>query len=528
MRTDQSRSTPTSQLLPLLFAILILGAPLAGAEILPLDPARPAVQGAGGSLTCPVIAAGDGGYVVGWQSDQGDSAAGLHLRRFDERGRPAAPAADLDTTTVEGGACANLAVTAQPGGTALAFWSRSALSGPFATIEYQILATVVGANGTPGTSLPASGPGGALPRGVAAANFSDGLTLGSWRDPAGNGDLVARPFDLVADPLADAIGLAPWKRPQVAALDGDLFLVAAETDLFPGPPGSLAGRLLGPGGTPLGDAFTIHDEAARVAALAAGGFVAAWSAHDKLVFRTFYSDGTPRGDEVVIPTDDTPTPFLPAGYDVDQVSVVSVPQARGGEGILVFAWRQTHDDGGSPLRQAFARTVTTGGTLLGPKVALSPVADDLSGVGLASTAPGSFLATWSAGCGAAPCGATPDPAIWTRPFAVTTDTATLGQADRFEISVSWRDFQGNTGVGVPVPFTDDTVAFWFFRPGNLELMVKVLDGRPVNGHFWVFGGALSSVAYTITVTDTLTGATRVYENPANELTSFADTTAFPE
>jgi len=98
---------------------------------------------------------------------------------------------------------------------------------------------------------------------------------------------------------------------------------------------------------------------------------------------------------------------------------------------------------------------------------------------------------------------------------------------RFEVEVSYRDPFGGQGPGRPVPLTGDSGAFWFFDPGNLELMVKVLDGRTVNGSFWVFYGALSNVAYTLTVTDTFTGAPRVYENPQGRLASRADTRAFP-
>src|SRR5262249_28263599 len=72
-----------------------------------------------------------------------------------------------------------------------------------------------------------------------------------------------------------------------------------------------------------------------------------------------------------------------------------------------------------------------------------------------------------------------------------------------------------------------TGAFWFFNDANLELVVKVLDGRAVNGKFWFFYGALSDVAYDITVTDTVTGEERVYHNPALTLASRADTAAFP-
>ena len=97
---------------------------------------------------------------------------------------------------------------------------------------------------------------------------------------------------------------------------------------------------------------------------------------------------------------------------------------------------------------------------------------------------------------------------------------------RFRVDVTWHDFQGNTGLGQAVALTADTGYFWFFDPGNVELVVKVLDGLGVNGHHWVFYGALSSVEYNLTVTDTVTGLTRHYFNPLNQLASVGDTRGF--
>lgn len=77
-----------------------------------------------------------------------------------------------------------------------------------------------------------------------------------------------------------------------------------------------------------------------------------------------------------------------------------------------------------------------------------------------------------------------------------------------------------------MPLTGDTGTFWFFGPTNLEVFTKVLDGTAVNGKFWFFYGALSDVDYTLTVTDTQTGAVRTYHNPAGRLASVADTAAF--
>jgi hypothetical protein len=104
----------------------------------------------------------------------------------------------------------------------------------------------------------------------------------------------------------------------------------------------------------------------------------------------------------------------------------------------------------------------------------------------------------------------------------------LGPDHRFEARVTWKNPDtGETGSGTSLPLTADTGAFWFFGDQNLELMVKVLDGTAVNGHFWVYGGSLSNVDYTLTVTDTLAGSERSYHNPAGQFASFADVAAFP-
>ena len=53
--------------------------------------------------------------------------------------------------------------------------------------------------------------------------------------------------------------------------------------------------------------------------------------------------------------------------------------------------------------------------------------------------------------------------------------------------------------------TANTGFFWFFNPENIELAVKVLDGRALNGNFWFLYGGLSDVEYRMTVP---TGAPR--------------------
>ena len=94
--------------------------------------------------------------------------------------------------------------------------------------------------------------------------------------------------------------------------------------------------------------------------------------------------------------------------------------------------------------------------------------------------------------------------------------------DRFSIEVAWEDFKGRRGVGHGVVRGDDWVTFWFFRPDNVELAVKVLDARTVNGRFWAFLGSLSNVGYSVQVTDVLTGNGLQWINPEGTFSSRAD------
>jgi hypothetical protein len=100
--------------------------------------------------------------------------------------------------------------------------------------------------------------------------------------------------------------------------------------------------------------------------------------------------------------------------------------------------------------------------------------------------------------------------------------------------------QGRFGVQVlrPSGGTAATVAlgelsgyFWFYNGSDIEILIKILDRRAVNGHFWVFVASLTDQPFTLTVTDRSSCAgtkcaTRVYTGVAGVNRNFIDTAAF--
>jgi poly(3-hydroxybutyrate) depolymerase len=103
------------------------------------------------------------------------------------------------------------------------------------------------------------------------------------------------------------------------------------------------------------------------------------------------------------------------------------------------------------------------------------------------------------------------------------------QGGRYQVAVTWQDGAGNAGVGTVVQglASPDSGVFWFFAAADWEMLVKVLDGCALNQRIWVFSAATTNVQYTLTVTDTVTGQFRTYQNPAGQAAAaLADTGAF--
>lgn len=103
------------------------------------------------------------------------------------------------------------------------------------------------------------------------------------------------------------------------------------------------------------------------------------------------------------------------------------------------------------------------------------------------------------------------------------------QESRFEVRVDFETVQngGSSGDATAVELNDESGTFWFFSPDNTELLIKVLDGCAINGHYWVFYSATTNVGFTVTVTDHDTDTVETYTNQdLTEADPRLDTAAF--
>lgn len=109
-----------------------------------------------------------------------------------------------------------------------------------------------------------------------------------------------------------------------------------------------------------------------------------------------------------------------------------------------------------------------------------------------------------------------------------SDTRLCLRDGRFAVEATWRDPSGTIGPArVTEARTADSGLLYFFRPGNWELQVKVLNGCPVNGRYWAFAAGTTNVEYDLTVTDLSTGQQAHYHNPQGTIAvTVTDTGAF--
>jgi len=472
-----------------------------------------------GNQTAPAVAASASGSVwIAW-IDRADAPAGIKARHFDASGSPLGPEIHISVLGFPNAPSAGPAIGATAGGGFVVAWAETP-NVWFRRFDADGAPLGDGQRIAPSTSFETI----TFP-GVAVA--SDGSFVVTWLQSDLLNDVVqVQRFDPHGASLGAFQAVATGSRnslssPRLAsAPDGGFLVVWQDAGgvilarrYGPTGAGSAVAGLNVPGtGYASGPAAALAgDGSARVVWLAAGGI---W-------IRRLSAAGQPVG------------PGVPVGLASIFFQSPAVAVDHDGNALVV----------GSDFNLVLqARLLKDDLTLLSGAFAASDPAFFATDPALATTASGDLVLAWTSGFQTTgpffPQPSIPGrdddgQGIVARIFApircaAGSDVLCLGADHRFEARVSWRNpNSGDTGIGHSLPLTADTGAFWFFGDQNLELMVKVLDGTAVNGHFWVYGGSLSNVDYTLTVTDTLAGSERIYHNPAGQFASFADVGAFP-
>ncbi len=124
-----------------------------------------------------------------------------------------------------------------------------------------------------------------------------------------------------------------------------------------------------------------------------------------------------------------------------------------------------------------------------------------------------------------PTSTTPAPTTTPKPVS---DRELPFHEGRFVASLVWVT-PDNTGPARVAPGASRASgAFYFFDPDNWEVLVKVLDGRAINGHWWAYASGTTDLKWTLTVTDTTTKSSWVVSSAGGpEAHGFTDIKAWP-
>jgi hypothetical protein len=450
--------------------------------------------------TIPALAAEpNGGFLTAWWFE------GFKTRAVSPTDVPLAVARELNPTD------RGLIAAVAPG-RYVAVWSNQ---------DGELLAQFLDAAGTPAGSPVLLAEGATLAQ---VAPLPTGGLAVAWKDP---GPLTVpfryliRFFDAQGKPLGDPIDPGPLDGiSALAVLPDGGFVIAWSKSLLPGGFGTqenLAqffhadGSAAGPRITLAADADNPVSEP-RIGVDGAGRVVIAWSEYPPyhVWARRFSSTGQPLG---------TPIPVSTEGQ-IPNVSGLAVRP----DGRFLVEWGElptSASDQSPPWGEVRARAYDAAGSPLGPSFLIHTSDDAAHTGGEAAATPDGWVVSWERTT-------TGQAGVYARRFTLSCgSTSALCLGGRFQAEVAWRIAPtGAEGSGIPIPLTSDTGAFWFFDPANYELAVKVLDGRAINGHYWVFYGSLTDVEFDLTITDTATGQQRTYHNPGGTMASRSDTEAF--
>lgn len=504
-------------------ALLVHAAPAAG-QIVPVSDEIAVSQRDGDYESGATVAADRlGGWGVTWQSEDLDFAHPTgRQRRFDRDGGSVSGTLRDHELVV-----ADLGLDGEGKGVLVGVRARPELGGA------EVDALCVDPLGAPrgarvrvdaGTISAAS----RLPSDVRVATATDGTSVVVWQESPRDAAIPPSVFfrRLLADctPSGDvgslgAVGVVGRREPHVAVRpEGGFVLTFVEGEQLEHL--HVAAQQFDASATALAPSFAVSQTEQRasdpsVAVASDGKFAVVWgnAARSSVAGRVFAADGGALGGELSLRLPRSPA----AG--VGAVAAVGAS--------FVAAWSENGfvEEGSAVYGRVFEAAGPIGG-----EVVLNAEHTDPDSVRIAALGGNEFVVVWDD-----LAEQTLPQDIVARRFVLVPPGAGCAEssaalclgAERFRISVEWRDYQGRRGAGHAYPLTGDSGLFWFFSEANLEVLVKVVNACAGFSRHWVYAGATTDVEYTLTATDTATGRSRSYFNPlGRRAAAITDSDAF--
>jgi Ca2+-binding RTX toxin-like protein len=315
-----------------------------------------------------VMATADGGFIVAWQDNASDN---VEFQRFDAAGVGLG-----EQILALGGTQDDVALASNGTGFVVTFTDNNG--------NFNVLAQLFQANGTPGTLVLAAATASSEGGGVVADLAGGGFVV-AWRD-ATSSDIMIRGFSSggaetfaakdVSTPANTAL------KASITPLANGTFVVAWQVSgaVFPDGNDSVRARLVAEDGTLLGNEFIVNTLTdggqgdPSLAALPTGGFVAVYESAGEIRGQVFDAFGARVGDEFVVTTSTS--------------GVQSIPKVTAlADGRFVVTWADSsssHSDDDVGVRQQVFDPrdgMVTGSTGVDNLLGHDLGSDDISGLG---------------------------------------------------------------------------------------------------------------------------------------------------
>lgn len=522
----------------LLSCLLLLGAAAAASQPAPEgSPFAVILNEEGDHYSAPAFAFdAQGNHAAVWERfrTSGDPQSDVFVRRYDAAGNPLGPALQVNVESADFQNDPRIAMNDQ--GRFVVAWTSYGQDGDGSGVYARVWSGGQPVGGELRVNTFTTGPQQDPDVGMSA----EGEFVVVWESRGQGADgrfgIFARLFDAAGDPLSPEIRVdLPSGRnariPRLAVWPDGRFVVLWSRGLPEGGAGVFA-RLFDRTGSPAtgeillaGDTSTPYLGFPAVA-VQRDGFAAAWDfcgddGTCAISGRRFDAAGQPLAGEILV---------SPAGQ---RSSIPAV--AFDSRGAFAVSWRQCLP---GPVQfsncSAQVRFFDPQGIPLGADAVRW--SNNLSDITVAAVGTDFLLAWDAASCVGFSCSGRRPEGIYAQRYrlevppagdCVLTEEVLCLNRGRFRVEADFRLPDGTAGTARAVPLTADSGYLWFFGKGNIELLVKVVNGCARNSRFWVFAGGLTNVEVDLKVTDTETGVVRTYTNPqGTRFLPIQDTAAF--